>query len=1559
MFKVSDEYKKEINKLGGRSFVSKVLIRDKTYNDDLIIDMSLEESVNPGDNFSLGSVVSNTFSINLINLDEYELFDNAIVKPYIGLKLEQTIEYIPLGIFTVSNVTKKNKKVKLECVDNMVKLEEVYFSDLSYPANINAVLKEICSKAKITCNSTLPNYSIEEIKGYSLRQAIGIIATLCGCFAKFNRIGELEISTYKDEGLKITPDIFFTFENNDKEYTIEKITAKRGEKTFSKGIDIGRKIQIDNPVITEDILNDLYTKYKGFSYMPYSLKWQGNLAVQAGDRVTIVDLDGKVYNTLIMEHKLTYKGSISSEIKATGKTKAESKFDRKGSITQAMENYAIEQATIKKALIDKADINELNALNGKIQILYTEDLTGIRADIKTIKTKDLTALESKLTHALIGKADVNELNVAVERVGILEGKTLSVENQLAGNLTAKNFKANSIVAGSAIIAENAIGSSQISSLSVNKLEAGDISTSKFRIISANGSIQIVGNQLLVNRDNITRVVLGEYRKQDNTTDYGLLIRSTDGKTVMFDSEGVHNAGITNGAIDNNKVSDNANIAGNKLDINSVIREVNNGTETIKGTKVTVGDRTLDVELSTQKNTITEHGKELSTQKASIQALDNSIKLKVDNQTFTQATSTINSNINNALNSAKEFTTAQITTTNSNLSKATSEINILKDHISSKVGQTDIDKSISNIKFGGRNLGIDTGFKKGFEYWTPEADGNTFIIIKDDVFGNVLKSNRLRFTGTVNTKDIKKNDDITISFWAKSDIDSSFEGAYLTDGSVKTPITNCKTFKLTSKWQYFSFTQKALFDGNNGQRLYFYSNGIKIMYLAHIKIEKGTKPTDYTEAPEDLNQAIIDSAKVVTDKINDVSTKFTQAKDSLQASVNSTTQTITTNLTNATNNLTNKINTAKTDAINSSKSYADIKKNEAISSANSHADNVAISKSNEALNNAKTYTNTQITTVNTRVSNAESSINILKGQISTKVSQSDIDRTVNNIKFGGRNLIPNSYINADTSDYGAFGRVLTVNLQEGETYCLSIRGHINQQAKNDGKELRCYIYEDTWSYGSTSTAVNSVAVNSESYITFIPKKTGIYKFAAYMFPSGGSRVGKVTLEWAKLEKGTKPTDWTPAPEDVNKEIKDNITTVTEKIKTVESTFTQKTNNINATVSSVQSILNTKADGSTVSSMQSQLSSLNIGLNGIKLEVNKKTDKGSIISEINQSSESVKINASKIELNGVTTFSNVTGLKAIEIQKNSIDFYDWEGSERKDNVGTIYSVRINSDAKKTGLAIGHEKNAVFTVVYKSAEEDTYRSYIEFDKYKVIGHVCPITFYEEISLNGNRVFLNGNKANSFFENVNNEFYINAKHGVQIIDTDTRKPTALLGSDRTAFGKWNQNFYYAEFFPGGFNFVGNDGHSLFWLDDGSRNIYTKSGVNMRVQGDLSVTGSKNRIVGTIYGDLKLNAVESTECWFTDIGIEQNRTDNNGDCIIWFDNKFLSTVNTRYKYKIDVTPIGEFASNGKLTYVRVVEKTEKYFKVRGTPSTLFDWTITAKQKGYERDRLEVMEKAS
>ena len=282
----------------------------------------------------------------------------------------------------------------------------------------------------------------------------------------------------------------------------------------------------------------------------------------AGDILNLTDLNGNKYNALIMEQKFTYKNGISSEVKAKGKTRQDSSFDSKGSVAQSMERYSIEQANIKKALIDKASINDLTAVDAKIQRLYTEDLTAIRADIVTLNSQkaniiELNSVRADLQQAIIGKANITDLNAAVGKLNVLESKTASIENALNKNLTAENIATGAITASSGIIAEGAIGDAEISSLSVNKLKAGDITTSKHRIVSADGTIEIVGNQILINRNNVNRVILGEYRKTDGTTDYGLLIRGKDGKTIMLDSDGVHNAGITNGAIDNNKVADNA------------------------------------------------------------------------------------------------------------------------------------------------------------------------------------------------------------------------------------------------------------------------------------------------------------------------------------------------------------------------------------------------------------------------------------------------------------------------------------------------------------------------------------------------------------------------------------------------------------------------------------------------------------------------------------------------------------------------------------------------------------------------------------------------------------------------------------------------------------------------------------------------------------------------------------------------------------------------------------------------------------------------------------------
>ncbi|WP_221364526.1 phage tail protein [Clostridium perfringens] len=496
-------------------------------------------------------------------------------------------------------------------------------------------------------------------------------------------------------------------------------------KNYVENFQYSKKIKTiywkdERYTVKESLLEDAKAKLEEISkpFVSYSAsilnlaklnpKYRDILDYKLGDTITLISKNNKVKDKQRIVKTIEYPQDHSRDTVelANAVLKFEDIQQENQETTDTVNNITTDNGTINGSTIDsiqvkqiedfKANVIEvvnLKAINANIDNLHAnkadiQDLHAVTAKIGTLEaTKanitQLNAVNAEISKLNAIKVNVTDLNAANGKIDVLESKTASIDNLLAGNLTANNFKANSIVAGSGIIADGAIGSAQISSLSVNKLEAGDITTSKHRIVSADGTIEIVGNQILINRNNVNRVILGEYRKSDGTTEYGLLVRAKDGQTIMLDGNGVHNAGITDGAIDNNKVAYNANISGNKLDINSVIREVNNnGTETIKGTKVTVGDRTLDVELSTQKNTITEHSKELSTQKATIQALDNAIKLKVDSQTYKDSIDTINSKV--AINT-------------SNFNKATTELNLLKDKIESKVNKTDIDKTVKEIE----------------------------------------------------------------------------------------------------------------------------------------------------------------------------------------------------------------------------------------------------------------------------------------------------------------------------------------------------------------------------------------------------------------------------------------------------------------------------------------------------------------------------------------------------------------------------------------------------------------------------------------------------------------------------------------------------------------------------------------------------------------------------------------------------------------------------------------------------------------------------------------------
>ena len=324
-------------------------------------------------------------------------------------------------------------------------------------------------------------------------------------------------------------------------------------------------------------------------------------------------------------------------------------------------------ANVKNLVADKANITDLNATNASIQ-----NLQANKADIVELNTT---------------KGEINQLKSEVAEIGVLKGDVAEIGNILAGNITAENIasgaitsdkiQTGAITAGSGIIADGAIGSAQISSLDASKINAGTIDTSKVTVQGTNGNLKIKGNRLQVftgtGSNQIERVSLGDVN--GNGSVYGLRVRGADGKTVLLDENGVTSEGITDGSISNEKISNDANIDGSKLNINSVVSKLNeDGTEVIKGTKIEVDGTSLATKLSNITSKQTEQGNKISENSASIKANENAIKLKVDNQTY----QTDKANTQTSLN------------------KHTSEINLLKGDISLKVDRNDVENIIDEV-----------------------------------------------------------------------------------------------------------------------------------------------------------------------------------------------------------------------------------------------------------------------------------------------------------------------------------------------------------------------------------------------------------------------------------------------------------------------------------------------------------------------------------------------------------------------------------------------------------------------------------------------------------------------------------------------------------------------------------------------------------------------------------------------------------------------------------------------------------------------------------------------
>lgn len=606
-------YKLEINK-PSREFECKITIGNNIYNNEELVNLTLEHT-QPQEGFSIGDTISQSLDLTLLNRGDI-IYSTSQIKVEIGLKIGSTIEYILMGIFNIDDIEKTDYTTKFTAYDNMIKFETPYFSSLGDKPTLKQVVNELSKITGIEFIGSLPNYTVSKLEGFTCREVLSYVASICGGNAVITRDGKFTIKSLSEIKKSIDGNNYFNYKREEVKYKIGKISCQIDENNIlykgSTGTD-SMELGFENPWVTETILNDLYNKLNGLSYLGYSMKWQGDLSLDPYDIVTVTDIKNVIRKIPILSQKISYTGGLTSEIGAKGESKNKNNFSSSGSTTNKVNRAIIEQAIIKEALIEKANIKDVEAVSIRTQILeaktakieeaiidvaHISDLNAINANIQNLIANDV-----KINNALINKADITELNAVVGNINIINSELANIKTLVNGNLSSENIQAGGITSDKLTIANGFITNAMIANLDVSKINAGNISTNKFRIVSDNGGIEIVGaTQQFKDKNNKVRIQMG----QDAKGNFNFILRGEDGTTTLIDHTGIKEKAIADNLIKGNMVATDA-IGEKQINYSSLITGLNKDTNTqlIKASKVAIDfvGQSLEVAFNSLKSNV--------------------------------------------------------------------------------------------------------------------------------------------------------------------------------------------------------------------------------------------------------------------------------------------------------------------------------------------------------------------------------------------------------------------------------------------------------------------------------------------------------------------------------------------------------------------------------------------------------------------------------------------------------------------------------------------------------------------------------------------------------------------------------------------------------------------------------------------------------------------------------------------------------------------------------------------------------------------------------------------
>lgn len=357
MYTTSNEYKKA-NLQPYRQFESRITIGNRIITNEEVVSVNLQQSIQQEATFTIGNTISS--SLNLIFLhNDIETSDREIINLEIGLLSNSDYEYIPLGIYNIDLCNSNDTTTNITAYDNMVKFDISYEENNSQPT-VHSVINRLVELTGIEFAGALSdcnNYNLVSLSGYSCREVLGFVAGTLGCNATIDRQGKFKfINISKTSSLTITNENYLNYFRQSKLYKISKLVNTLDESTIEIGSinDDTVCLNMANPFVNEEILKDLYNKVNGFSFLPYELNWNGDLSLDLGDSIEILDKKGTSLIQPILNQSFIYTGGLSSIVQAQGDTKLANTYTTK---------------TKEEADLDRVK-DDINNVVNKVDVMY-------------------------------------------------------------------------------------------------------------------------------------------------------------------------------------------------------------------------------------------------------------------------------------------------------------------------------------------------------------------------------------------------------------------------------------------------------------------------------------------------------------------------------------------------------------------------------------------------------------------------------------------------------------------------------------------------------------------------------------------------------------------------------------------------------------------------------------------------------------------------------------------------------------------------------------------------------------------------------------------------------------------------------------------------------------------------------------------------------------------------------------------------------------------------------------------------------------------------------------